>query len=327
MRFSKMSKLKASISKRLPDYFKGPYHWVMKAVLASTAAATLVSIALTGRLVQHIFGIRNSFQLAMVYLAAILTMGLVNAALVIAWHVIMTRFQKQTDAAIESRNQLAGNMSHAMVSPLGEVHHLIEFVKHGIGDKDEQCDKALAAIDSLIALIAKRTQIQQDRDRMEMVAREEFDLALALKDDIARHARIASGRNIALTWLWPAQPIKVLAHPYKLSAIVDNLLDNAVKYNNDGGTVTVKFSAIRTKKRSRLKITVSDTGRGMDENELAHMYDEFYRGGKAKTGPGFGMGLAIVQSTVQFYGGSITCKSAPGKGSTFTLRLPVRLTA
>ena len=114
----------------------------------------------------------------------------------------------------------------------------------------------------------------------------------------------------------------MFADPGKLSQVCYNILENAIKYTPDGGTITVVLS--RMGRDAVLEIT--DTGVGIPKEDLPHVFDRFYRVDKARsrdTG-GTGLGLSIVQQIVRLHAGSVTVQSEPGKGTTFTVQLPVK---
>ena len=113
-------------------------------------------------------------------------------------------------------------------------------------------------------------------------------------------------------------PIKFIGHKTKLHRLVGNLIDNAVKFNPSGGSVAV--TAFHT--LCGIEISVSDTGIGIDRAALEKVFERGFKTRDADAHPGFGLGLALAKSIATFYRGTITCESQPGKGSTFTIRLP-----
>jgi signal transduction histidine kinase len=100
---------------------------------------------------------------------------------------------------------------------------------------------------------------------------------------------------------------------------VDILLDNAVKYTPEGGTVTVHIG----KDEAGVELAVADTGIGIPAEHLPQIFDRFYRADESRPTGGAGLGLAIARQIAEQLGGTIRAASVPGQGSTFTLRLPL----
>ena len=104
-----------------------------------------------------------------------------------------------------------------------------------------------------------------------------------------------------------------------MSQAVANLTDNAIKYTPDGGTVTLE--AYRSD--NRLRISVSDNGIGIPADEIHRIWDRLYRCDQSRSQKGLGLGLSQVRAIVKAHEGEVKVLSAPGKGSTFTILLPV----
>ena len=112
------------------------------------------------------------------------------------------------------------------------------------------------------------------------------------------------------------------ADEYYLRRALWALVDNAIKYNRPGGEVTVSVTG--DKNKGEASLSVSDTGPGIDAGDLSRIFDRFYRGDPARTqGKGFGLGLSLAREIVEAHRGRITVDSQPGKGSRFTIVLPL----
>jgi len=107
----------------------------------------------------------------------------------------------------------------------------------------------------------------------------------------------------------------------RLERALDNLIGNAVKYSPGGGTVTVSLA--RDEAQQAAILSVRDEGLGIPAGDLPHIFERFHRAGNVGRIPGTGVGLAAVRQIVEQHGGPITVDSAPGQGSTFTVRLPL----
>ena len=151
-------------------------------------------------------------------------------------------------------------------------------------------------------------------------ARERVELAPLLRDLREVGERLALPRGVSVRLDAPA-PLAVQGDPAALRRAVLNLVENAVKYTPRGGRVEVSLAAVD----GSAAIAVRDTGVGMDPAEAARVFEPFVRldAARARDTGGAGLGLAIVRSIVLAHDGTLAVESAPGAGSTFTIRLPL----
>jgi signal transduction histidine kinase len=128
-----------------------------------------------------------------------------------------------------------------------------------------------------------------------------------------------SGHHINVTF--PGDFPEVRADPRRLEQVLRNLVENAVKYSPDGGTVTVRGDVAG----GEAVISISDEGIGIAPEDLGRVFDRFYRadGQAVRRAGGTGLGLSICQGIVQMHGGRIWADSTPGAGSTFHFTLPI----
>ena len=129
----------------------------------------------------------------------------------------------------------------------------------------------------------------------------------------------ATINHVDVKYIPPAEDVIVRAHPFLIFEIIGNLMDNAVKYT-ESGVVTLSVA----KDHSKTKIEVSDTGCGISSADRKRMFERFYRAPSTADKPGSGLGLATVHDiVVPQYKGRITCRSKVGRGTTFTILLPL----
>jgi signal transduction histidine kinase len=123
---------------------------------------------------------------------------------------------------------------------------------------------------------------------------------------------------------FPGNLPAIIADEDRLRDVIYNLLDNAVKYSHSGGLVSLRAEL----EGDRVRLSVSDQGVGISEADLPRIFERFYRADKGRSRElgGTGLGLSIVKHIVQLHGGTIEGTSAPGKGTTISVLLPVTQT-
>ena len=226
-----------------------------------------------------------------------------------------------TDRAFAERNrqEFSANVTHELKTPLQSIIGSAELLETGLV-KDEDKLKFIGTIRKeaarLVTLINDIIRLSQLDEKTE-VALEEIELK-EVADEVADVlASSASKKNVSFNI--EGEPCAVLGVRRYIYEIIYNLCDNAIRYNVDGGKVTVKLS----KEAERVKISVIDTGIGISPEHQRRIFERFYRVDKSRskeTG-GTGLGLSIVKHAVQFHNGNVTLKSEVGKGTTVTVEI------
>ena len=129
---------------------------------------------------------------------------------------------------------------------------------------------------------------------------------------------IADEKHITITLDLPVH-LQVKADYARIQQVIANLLDNALKYSDDNGQVTITAR----RENANAVITVADTGLGIPAHEIDKIWDRLYRGDRSRSQRGLGLGLSFVRAIVQAHGGTVHVQSEVNKGSTFTVILPV----
>ncbi len=225
----------------------------------------------------------------------------------------------------QSRSQFVQNASHELKTPLATMKILLENLIYQpdmptdlraefMQDMNHEIDRLSGIITDLLTL----TQMDEKSAalRMDMV-----DFSALCEDTLHAHQVAADKAKLTLRGDIESD-VFLQGDESKLSQVVYNLIDNAVKYTPEGGQVTVTLTA----DSREVVLTVRDTGIGIPEKDVGHIFDRFYRVDKARsraTG-GTGLGLSIVRQMVQLHGGEITVTSAADEGSVFTVTLPIR---
>src|SRR5205807_3027733 len=148
--------------------------------------------------------------------------------------------------------------------------------------------------------------------------RESIQLQPLVEDIISSVSTTAAARNIKVSNLVQTSA-EVFADPHRLMQMLTNLIDNAIKFNRDSGTVSVTF-----KSGDYDRISVEDTGEGIPSHHLDRLFERFYRVDRARSRElgGTGLGLAIVKHLAKSHGGEVSVESRFGEGTRFTIELP-----
>jgi signal transduction histidine kinase len=216
--------------------------------------------------------------------------------------------------AHELRNPLAPirNAAQAMKDYRGKLPDDINWVQKII---ERQCQHLSVLIDDLLDV--SRITTGKIRLRTEV-----FDLKQAVTDAVEIIGPLADARQHSLLVSLPTDPTFVDGDPIRLTQVISNLLENAVKYTEDHGEIRVSVEVVD----DVIGISVVDNGVGISAADLPHLFDLFVQVDplRQQVGTGLGIGLSVVQSIVEMHGGEVSVGSAgPGRGSTFSVRLPL----
>lgn len=227
--------------------------------------------------------------------------------------------------AERNRREFTANVSHELKTPLQSIMGSAELMQNGLV-KPEDIPQFVGRIRSeaerLVALIEDIIRLSQLDEESDLVF-EDVDLYALAAEELKALQLAADDRHITLAIEGETTVIKGVRQ--LLHEIVYNLCDNAIKYNVDGGSVTV---AVKEEKQSAA-LTVSDTGIGIPNEHQARIFERFYRVDKShsKQIGGTGLGLSIVKHAVQYMNGKIDLKSKTGVGTEITVTLPKPLPA
>jgi two-component system phosphate regulon sensor histidine kinase PhoR len=220
------------------------------------------------------------------------------------------------------RQEFLSNVSHELRTPLTSILAFIETLEAGAIDERETNRRFLSIIGKSAARMHNLVN-----DVLELSAIEAGNVAVepspvrlypVVTDVVAALAARADAREINVNIEVPSE-IVVLADERQLEQMLTNLLDNAIKFNREGGTVW-----IRHERGERDLISVQDTGDGIPPEHIERIFERFYRIDSARSREmgGTGLGLAIVKHLARAQGGEARVHSIPGEGTTFTIELP-----
>ena len=236
-------------------------------------------------------------------------------ALFLAYRSIRRRHAK----AMQELHDLSDDIAHDLRTPLARMHAQAELAAMGDVSAAELAAGVAEETSSMLELINTMLDLSQTGARIERSPRMDVDLAAIVRQMTEFYASVAEDKGVAFVLDLPDGEIVRSAHKAKLQQLVGNLLDNAVKFTPSGGTVSVTLT--KEPETGLARLAVSDTGIGISDEDKPNLFKRFWRSDASRSLPGNGLGLAVVKAIVTSYGGSVTCTSRPGVGTTFVVKL------
>ncbi len=249
-------------------------------------------------------------------------------AIPIAHSGVLLLFQDLTELRNlqTTRRELIGNISHEFRTPLSGIKAMVETLRDGAVDDKATAGDFLARIDSevdrLTQLVAELTELSRIETGKTELEKEAVNLNQLVVEVIAQLSPQAERQKLAISQDFAADLPSVPADKDRVRQVIANLVHNAIKFTRPGGRITI---TTRTLEES-VVVDIADTGIGIPKEDLARVFERFYKGDKARAGEGSGMGLAIAKHVVEAHGGSIRVRSEEDKGSTFSFSLPLKAT-
>ncbi|MCG8375374.1 MAG: HAMP domain-containing histidine kinase, partial [Chlorobiales bacterium] len=228
---------------------------------------------------------------------------------------------------VDMRADLITNVAHEFKTPLTAIRGIAETLIDNKGIDQEKSVSFLKRVinqaDRLTNLSSDLLELSRIESREDISFNETHDIRPIIEESFNALKQRAKLKDIEFICEHSEDLLNVVCDSHSIMQIVDNLLDNAIKYTESGGTVRIK--AFREGRN--VIIEVHDSGRGIDSSELERVFERFYRIKDAHTpeNGGTGLGLAIVQSIVNSHEGKVEVESTPGSGSVFRISIPYKV--
>jgi heavy metal sensor kinase len=234
----------------------------------------------------------------------------------------LNQMLERLQATIEEQRRFAADASHELRTPLSIMRSEIDVALRSPATRDA----ARPTLESAQEELVRMTRIVEDL--LTLARMDEGGLALArapvpvlplAREVAARFSGAASAKGIHLSA--GGEEVTVVGDRERLGQLLSNLVDNAIKYTPEEGSVDVAVSA----ENGCVRLVVSDSGPGIPAESLPKIFDRFYRVDKARSRApgGAGLGLSIARWTAESHGGSIAVESTPGRGARFSVTLPI----
>jgi signal transduction histidine kinase len=226
------------------------------------------------------------------------------------------------EESIDAQNRFTSDASHELRTPLTVMRSEIEVA---LRDPKLPTKESRAILESNLEEVTKLEQLtsgllqlaRQEQGNLEF---QKINLDTVIKEAIDRQQKSANSKKIHISY--EPNQILITGEQTALTQLIGILLDNAIKYSPQKSEVSI----IARKDRRDATITITDHGQGIEQSDLPHIFERFYRSDKARektSTNGYGLGLSIAEQIAHQHGGSITIKSTPGQGTTAEVHLPL----
>jgi two-component system phosphate regulon sensor histidine kinase PhoR len=224
------------------------------------------------------------------------------------------------------RREMVGNISHELRTPIAGIKIMVGTLKGSASGDKEKTKDLLTRIDNevdrltqMVSEITELSRIERGTSELKLAP---LNLNLPVQEAVAHLNSLAQKQQVIISTVLDKDLPKVEADKERIRQTIVNLVHNAIKFNHPGGKISISTK----NDGEKAIVSVSDTGIGISNDDLPHVFERFYKADKARSEGGSGLGLAIAKHTIQAHGGEIWAQSQEGESSTFSFSLPIKNT-
>ena len=295
--------------------------WLAALLPALACAVVAAVLAQSPELNQWAF-IRAPLSTWAIIAGVAMSAAALGGAAALAWGEFRRR-QAQAAAQLEAvrdRRRFLQRLDHELKNPLTAIRAGLALMPS---------NGETAALSSVEAQVRRMSRLTADLRKLaelesRPLERGTVDLSAVLNQvfELAQERPEAAERRLSLTLPQAPWPLPTVSGDFDLLVLVaHNLVDNAIKFTRPGDTLEVRAF----EDGASVVVEVADTGPGIPEDELPHVWEELYRGSSGRAVPGSGLGLALVRAIILRHGGQVALRSRAGQGTVVTVRLPLKL--